>query len=223
MNMAEWVSAARAHAGMTLVELGAAVGNVSKQAVNAWEKGRNMPTYETLLRIIEVTGFAEPPPGITFQPEQVKFQQGIREAEDDEFVPVGNAVGLFGIEEDGRIEKIADYIRVTRSFIRSEMPHITSPKNLALMPHADSSMEPTFRAGDLLVVDRGNRQIKNSHIQLFRLGGSVFVRRMFRHPISGVITAKSDNELFGSFDLDEESQIDILGTIVYVWSGKRLS
>lgn len=126
--------------------------------------------------------------------------------------------------EQPNFEQIIDYAKVTRTWIRTELPYITSPDNLGIIPAVGPSMEPTFNSGDLLLVDRGVTTIHNDAIYVFSLGGQTFVKRIIRNPISRVITAKSDNELHGSFDIDQSQAeaLYVLGMIVYAWNAKKL-
>ena len=57
--LAEWIKAARLHRKLTQEALGDAVG-VSKQNVNAWEKGRHEPSFAQAVRIAQLTGYPLP-------------------------------------------------------------------------------------------------------------------------------------------------------------------
>jgi transcriptional regulator with XRE-family HTH domain len=60
MELKDWVKAARSHGTKRTQEaLGEALG-VSKQNVNAWEKGRHEPSYAQIVRIAQLTGYQLP-------------------------------------------------------------------------------------------------------------------------------------------------------------------
>ena len=63
MGLKEWVKAARLHGRLTQDQLGDRLG-FTKGNVSSWENGRHEPSYGTLIKIIEVTGFGETLPGL---------------------------------------------------------------------------------------------------------------------------------------------------------------
>lgn len=63
MGLKEWVKAARLHGRLTQDQLGDKLG-FTKGNVSGWEVGRHEPSYGTLIKIIEVTGFSTPLPGL---------------------------------------------------------------------------------------------------------------------------------------------------------------
>ena len=56
MELKHWVKQARLHAGMTGGRLGEAVGR-TKANVSGWEKGDHEPSWTTIRKISEVTGY----------------------------------------------------------------------------------------------------------------------------------------------------------------------
>lgn len=145
-------------------------------------------------------------------------------AQDDVFIPISNACASMGYgREQPNFEQIVDYARVTRSWVRTELPYVSSADNLAILPALGPSMEPTFASGDLLLVDRGVTSIQNDAIYVFSLNDQTFVKRIIRNPVTRVMTAKSDNELHGSFDIDRThaESLFVFGMIVYAWNAKK--
>jgi transcriptional regulator with XRE-family HTH domain len=59
MSLSVWVKAARQHGNLTQQALGDALG-LSKQNVNAWEKGRHEPGFGQLVKIAQITGLQLP-------------------------------------------------------------------------------------------------------------------------------------------------------------------
>lgn len=223
MKISDWVKGAREFAGMTQPQMGEALG-ISKQNISAWERDRHEPSFDQLIKIISLTGYPEPLPGLPHELWQSRMEAE-ESKQNESYMPVRNCTQElgYGVNEPN-FELVAERIRFTRSFIRSEMPHVTGISNLALLPHADSSMEPTFSAGDLLVLDRGVKEMKGNAVYVFRLNGHVFIKRIVRNPITMSIVAKSDNELHGSFEIEpaQAETLEVLGMIVYAMRGKRV-
>ncbi len=63
MKLHEWIRAAREHADLTQDQLGERLER-TKAMVSHWETGKNEPPYSTLLKLAEITGYAEPLPGV---------------------------------------------------------------------------------------------------------------------------------------------------------------
>lgn len=147
------------------------------------------------------------------------------ESPDDIYIPITNAAGSMGYGVlEPNFEEVVSLMRVTRSWLKTELSYVTSPDNLAVLPAIGPSMEPTFHSGDLLLVDRGVHEIRNDAIYVFSLNGHLFVKRIVRNPITETLTAKSDNALHGSFDIDktQADALTVLGMIVYAWNAKKL-
>lgn len=159
-----------------------------------------------------------------FAPPTASPQSSVPMA-DDVYVPITNASAAMGYgREQPSFEQVVDYVRMSRSWVRTELPYISSVENLALIPAFGPSMEPTFRSGDLLIVDRGVTAIRNDAVYVFSFNGQTFVKRIIRNPVTKTITAKSDNELHGSFEIDNSHADDlhVLGMVLYAWRGKKL-
>jgi len=144
---------------------------------------------------------------------------------DDVFVPISNVAASMGYgRSHPGFEQVIGYAQLSRSWIRSELPYITSTNNLGLLPVVGDSMSPTFDSGDLLIIDLGINAVRDDAIYAFSLGDDLFVKRMIRNPITKSITAKSDNELHGSFEIGSShvESLRVHGRIVYRWLGSRL-
>ena len=63
MELNEWIKAARLSKKLTQDQLAEAL-DLTKGNVSAWEVGRHEPSYGTLVKIIEITGFKGPLPGL---------------------------------------------------------------------------------------------------------------------------------------------------------------
>ncbi|HBP27919.1 MAG TPA: hypothetical protein DD666_00705 [Advenella kashmirensis] len=143
----------------------------------------------------------------------------------DAHISVTNAAASMGYGLDSPdFEMIVDTMRVTKSWVNMELPTISSINNLAILPGYGDSMSPTYNSGDLLFVDRGVTNIKDDAIYVFSIDSQLFVKRMIRNPIKKTLIAKSDNDAYGQFEIEEKDQqrMIIHGLIVYAWNKKKL-
>lgn len=62
-ELKDWLKAARMHAKLTQDKLGERLGK-SKGNISQWESGAHEPSYRDLIKIINITGYPELPPGI---------------------------------------------------------------------------------------------------------------------------------------------------------------
>lgn len=147
-------------------------------------------------------------------------------SDDDTIVVVTNAIASMGLgHPQPEYDQVVDTIRLTRSWVHGSLPKLTSAENLAILTAYGDSMSPTFSDGDLLLVDRGVNQIKLDAVYVIARDGELFVKRVRRRLQDGAVIIKSDNPLFGPDDIienGERAQLDVLGRVVWAWSGKRL-
>ncbi|WP_167627127.1 S24 family peptidase [Paraburkholderia caballeronis] len=120
-------------------------------------------------------------------------------------------------------ENVVELLRVSSSWLRSALPHISSPANLAVLPASGDSMEPTFSDSDLLWVDRGVREIRTEAVYVLALRDELYVKRLQRRP-DGAILMISDNKSYDPYVIEngEREQFQVLGRVVFAWRGKRL-
>ena len=87
-------------------------------------------------------------------------------------------------------------------------------------------MEPTLRAGDVILVDGRANQPDREGVYILRMNGMLLVKRIQAMP-GGVLKIMSDNPAYQPFMIDTSSveqpgdgSLAILGRVV--WSGRRL-
>lgn len=148
MDIGSWVNAARLHARLTQAQLGERLG-VTKGNISAWENGRHEPSFGNLRKIAEITGYAEPLPGIRSQQSAVSSPPGtrpiprLRHAQ----VPIFASNATFFL---GDIEETV-----------TDLP--VSAGSFALTIEDDSMQAPasmpgdTYSPGDVVIVDSGRR------------------------------------------------------------------
>lgn len=116
-------------------------------------------------------------------------------------------------------EQIVDHLAFREEWVRTELG--TNPKNLVLISAIGDSMEPTLRAGDLLLVDRNAAGVRQDAIYAFANNGELRVKRM-QLKIDGSVVVKSDNPQYEAefLSANQVSALRIVGRVV--WSGRRM-
>lgn len=104
--------------------------------------------------------------------------------------------------------KEPEYIHLPKAFITE----CSRTKTEAIKCSGDS-MAPSLRDGDVMFVDRNQREIKDGEIYIVRFGEDIFVKRLFKAP-GGKLVAKSDNAIYPEFVLNDEP-FDVLGRVIY--------
>lgn len=116
-------------------------------------------------------------------------------------------------------EQVVDHLAFREEWVRTELS--ANPKNLVLISAIGDSMEPTLRAGDLLLIDRSTAMVKQDAIYAFATNGELRVKRM-QLKIDGSVVVKSDNPQYEAEFLTSEqiASLRIVGRVV--WSGRRM-
>lgn len=129
-------------------------------------------------------------------------------------------IGLAQPEHD----TVVDHMRLTRDWVRTHLPSISSPGNLAVLSAYGDSMSPTFADGDILLVDRAIHEIKLDAVYVLALNNELYVKRIQRRITDGAIIIKSDNPLYDPIVVDngERENLRVLGRVVWAWNGHKL-
>jgi len=116
-------------------------------------------------------------------------------------------------------EQIVDHLAFREEWVRTELG--ANPKQLVLVSAIGDSMEPTLRAGDLLLIDRSTASVKHDAIYAFATDGELRVKRM-QLKIDGSVVVKSDNPQYEAEMLTaaQAATLHIVGRVV--WSGRRM-
>ncbi len=129
------------------------------------------------------------------------------------------AAAGYGAELAG--EQITDALAFSRRWIHRELH--ASPADLYLIYVDGESMEPTLRAGDIILVDRRDgAAIPCDGIYVLRMDGALLVKRLQRLP-GRRIRVVSDNPAYAPIELSLNSpgeDLAVIGRVV--WSGRRL-
>jgi phage repressor protein C with HTH and peptisase S24 domain len=112
---------------------------------------------------------------------------------------------------------------ISKSFLRANAK-FTSLENLALTPALGDSMEGTYSDGDLLLIDRGINQIRDSGIYGFKLTDEIFTRRIERRP-DGDLSIIPDNKKYDPYTVarSDLAKLKIHYRVVFAWTGKKFT
>lgn len=117
------------------------------------------------------------------------------------------------------VEQADDALMFKEDWIKFELG--ARPQDLCLIRVHGDSMEPTLRAGDVILVDHRACRPDREGIYILRMGEMLIVKRLQAVP-GGQVRVISDNPAFDSWVLrltDIGVEVDIVGRVV--WSGRR--
>ena len=117
-------------------------------------------------------------------------------------------------------EQADDALMFKEDWIRYELG--AKAQDLCLIRVSGDSMEPTLRAGDVILIDHRACRPDREGIYIMRVGEMLLVKRLQAMP-GGKIRVTSDNPAFDPWTLDLEefgSDVKVVGRVV--WSGRRL-
>lgn len=100
------------------------------------------------------------------------------------------------------------------SYLRSVTP--TSTCDLAVFTVNSDSMEPTFRKGDIVLVDKTRKNIGVDGVFAMVIGGSTHIKRVARSGEIGRVHVISDNKAYGEQTIPV-SEIEVIGRVI--WTG----
>lgn len=120
---------------------------------------------------------------------------------------------------NGQVELADDAMMFKDDWIRLELG--ARPENLCLIRVSGDSMEPTLRAGDVILIDRSAGRPDREGIYVLRLEDALLVKRLQLVP-GGTIKVTSDNAAFEPWTIQRSSpptDLAIVGRVI--WSGRR--
>ena len=220
------IAQAREKAGMNQSELARALG-LTPQSIQKWEAGDTIPRgqrIQELARILRVSVAhlmgAEECEVVPIQGKLAIGQQLARTV-DVPLLDVSASMGVGQPQPDGYVEVI-ERMTINRDWVRQHLV-ASGPDNLALITGRGDSMEGTFNDGDLLLVDRGVREIRVDAVYVVAIDGELFVKRMQRKPGGGVMML-SDNQKYTPIEIHPAtiSRFDVLGRVLIAWNERRL-
>lgn len=206
-------------AGLTQEQLASRSG-LSQTTISNIETGRNASTSEVvaLARALRV----EPEYLQTGRPQD-KRRTAVT-VEPDRFltIPVFNVIGAAGngaaMPEN---ETVIDQIRISRQWLTRNLG-MTAFGGLVVISAYGDSMVPTFNDGDILLVDTSQEKITIDGVFVLKANDRLYIKRV-RQRLDGKFIVSSDNPSAGTpEELNGEHRVDVLGRVVWTWTGKRL-
>ena len=212
MGIPERLRVARKHLGLKQGDMAVQSG-VSARAYQGYEAGRSIPGGEA------IQGFVRA--GInsnwllTGEGEMLVADLVSREPKQETSAPSPQS-DLTAHFESGQI---VDHISFRPAWVRTELN--ANPENLILITAIGDSMEPTIRAGDLVLIDRSSQVIKQDAIYCIAAHDNLRVKRI-QLKLDGSFVISSDNAKYEAelITADDAASLKIIGRAV--WVGKRL-
>jgi transcriptional regulator with XRE-family HTH domain len=127
-----------------------------------------------------------------------------------------------GHDPSQQIEVIRD-LTVHSDWLKSQGLAYSALENLAIITGDGDSMDPTFRDGDALLVDKGITTIRTDAVYAFTLDGDLFIKRLQRMT-GGTLRMISDNPVYPAIMIDgvDLEKIHIHARVLMVWNARKL-
>ncbi|MGP5283184.1 S24 family peptidase [Pseudomonas helleri] len=118
------------------------------------------------------------------------------------------------------VEAVARLLTLDAVWLRSAVS-MTDLSSLRIITGVGQSMAPTIKQGDLLIVDQSVTTVTYDAIYVICIGSSLTIKRIQRE-LDG-IRVISDNPQYKEIQVptDLEEKIEVLGRVVFIWSGSR--
>ena len=108
-------------------------------------------------------------------------------------------------------EEIEGYYAFRKSWLRRVA---SSSKNLVLMRVIGDSMSPTIQQDDTVMIDIGNRTIKEGMIYAIRFDSTIMVKRLAYRPGGRVLIISDNRQEYESYEA-ELKDLHIIGQIIF--------
>lgn len=132
-----------------------------------------------------------------------------------EQIPRVNAVlsaggGSFEIDET-----VDEYVSFSAKWLASK----GAVRSMVVMSVSGDSMEPEIRAGDTVLIDRGQDEVINRKIYAVGIEDTIFIKRVEKHP--GKLVLCSDNRAYAPIYVgnDDIDKVRIIGRVL--WSSRE--
>lgn len=194
----------------------------SPGATHKWLSGKSEPGLYKIVAVAKVAG-------VRF--EWLATGQGPMREEDKEEPSVGSAdsilIPFYDLQASAghgqAIEKplvSEKYLAFQAAWIKGETR--LNRKKLLLVTVVGDSMELTLKQGDVVLVDRTKANVPDDGLYVLRMDDTMLVKRLRKRP-GRKVQVISDNEVYGSFDLDladPPEDVAIIGRVV--WLGREV-
>jgi SOS-response transcriptional repressor LexA len=141
---------------------------------------------------------------------------------DDVDIPLSSAIASMGRGVDQAHEEVVTHMTVNRAWLARNCTY-TSLENLTLLTGHGDSMTGIYEDGDVLLVDRGIRDIKIDGIYALARNDELFIKRVARR-VDGSFLMLSNNPSYPPEPITdaEREKFSILGRVVMVWNARRM-
>ena len=190
----------------------AEAAGVAKSTLQNWVEGKTDPSFEGLVRLSDAAGVS-----VEWLATGHSPSERVLPSLDPDFVmipryEVETSAGPGALMAE---ENVVDYMAFQAGWVRHVLH--ADPQRLALITAVGDSMEPTIRAGDLLLVDIGINQVVDDAIYVIAMDDHLVVKRLQRF-FGGAVSVKSDNPTYAEQTLTAEnlSQAYIAGRVRWI-------
>ncbi len=111
-------------------------------------------------------------------------------------------------------------MNVNQEWLQKNVPHCTSPKNLAIVTGFGDSMKGIFNSGDPLLVDKGVTTCEYDGIYFFRVGNEGYIKRLQRIPMAG-IRVISKNTDYETWTITPDMDFEVFAKVLKAWTGEN--
>ncbi|WP_246830759.1 MULTISPECIES: helix-turn-helix domain-containing protein [Neisseria] len=191
-DLAKWAVEARKRAGMTQEQFAFELGFSTKASVNAIEKGRNKPTFETMVKISEISGF--PLPYLTVRSSE-NHSDDLETARLDLY-DVSASCGSGHLNVD--YPELLHSLEIPKTALK-ELLGTDNLHGVKLMSPDGDSMEPTIPPKSITLIKTDVAEFESSGVYLFTFQGYTYIKRLARGK-AGVIHVTSDNPIYSKSD-----------------------
>ena len=214
------IKKAREVLGMTQVVLAKAVG-VSQQAVMELESGRAKGTKHCA-RFARALG-QDPlwlETGDGRMRETAKARRQAKNETHEQSSDVANYERIPIVDIRAPAASIGDGERAIgfSMFATDWLRSITSTpfSQLAVVPVAGDSMEPTLHNGDHALIDTSQLNLRREGIYVLRVDNTLMIKRVTMHPATKRVTIGTDNSRYQTYaDLDP-GNVEALGRVIWI-------
>lgn len=208
-NIGSWVKEARLKANLSQEKLAFALDVGGKGTVSAWEKNKNAPSFEIMIKISDLCAY--PLPYIEpkqLSNEETKVKEGFIQLK---LLDVKAAAGT-GVINSEYPESI-NLISVSESWARKNIGN--NLNSISIITVIGDSMSPTFEDGDLLFVDEKVNYYASEGIYVVSSFSGLKVKRL-ELSINGELRVISDNKNYpiDIFKDEEINSLNICGKVV---------
>ena len=189
-------------------EIGAAQSTVA-----SWETGKNEPDLKTIVRIAHKT--ETDPAWLAFGRAQTS---ALVDGERYTSIPMFDIDAAAGDGAIAETEEPAGY----RLFETDWLRNLTraNPSKLAVIKVRGDSMQETLYNGDHVLVDLDQRHLAREGIYVINVENRLQVKRITMHPKTKLLTVRSDNAKYPSYDDLTVDDLSVVGRVI--WLGRSV-